>query len=68
MRSYLYCVVNHSSGLHVTRRVQRYEGNIGSEKVLTKSGFVLDKIVPNAYEIGGQLYADHIYQRINIVT
>ncbi|ENK2328202.1 GNAT family N-acetyltransferase [Vibrio vulnificus] len=38
------------------------EGNIGSEKVLTKVGFVLDRIVPQAYEIGGHLYADHVYQ------
>tara|TARA_Y100001956_G_scaffold42368_1_gene41355 strand:+ start:998 stop:1507 length:510 start_codon:yes stop_codon:yes gene_type:complete len=37
------------------------EGNIGSEKVLTKSGFTLKKVVPEAYEIGGKLYADHIY-------
>ncbi|EPW4453947.1 GNAT family N-acetyltransferase, partial [Vibrio vulnificus] len=38
------------------------EGNIGSEKVLTKVGFVLDRIVPQAYEIDGHLYADHVYQ------
>ncbi|POB07048.1 GNAT family N-acetyltransferase, partial [Vibrio vulnificus] len=38
------------------------EGNIGSEKVLTKVGFVLDRIVPQAYEIGGHLYADHVYK------
>ena len=37
------------------------EGNIGSEKVLTKSGFALQKVVPDAYTIGGKKYADHIY-------
>ncbi|ELL0561952.1 GNAT family N-acetyltransferase, partial [Vibrio vulnificus] len=40
------------------------EGNIGSEKVLAKVGFVLDRIVPQAYEIGGNLYADHVYQYV----
>ncbi|HAS6253667.1 TPA: GNAT family N-acetyltransferase, partial [Vibrio vulnificus] len=24
--------------------------------------FVLDRIVPQAYEIGGHLYADHVYK------
>jgi RimJ/RimL family protein N-acetyltransferase len=38
------------------------EGNIGSEKVLTKCGFSLKEIIPDAYEIGGKWYADHIYQ------
>lgn len=38
------------------------EGNIASEKVLTKCGFSLKEIIQNAYEIGGRLYADHIYQ------
>lgn len=38
------------------------EGNIGSEKVLTKTGFVLHQVVPDAYQIGGKLYADHIYR------
>jgi RimJ/RimL family protein N-acetyltransferase len=37
-------------------------GNIGSEKVLAKSGFTLHHIVSDAYEIGGQKYADHIYR------
>lgn len=37
------------------------EGNVSSEKVLTKSGFSLKEVVPEAYEIGGKLYADHIY-------
>ncbi|WP_246616505.1 GNAT family N-acetyltransferase [Thaumasiovibrio subtropicus] len=37
------------------------QGNVGSEKVLTKSGFILNEVVPNAYEIGGERYADHIY-------
>lgn len=37
------------------------EGNIGSEKVLIKSGFTLKNITPEAYKIGDTLYADHIY-------
>ncbi|MDA9556886.1 GNAT family N-acetyltransferase [Vibrio sp.] len=37
------------------------EGNIGSEKVLLKSGFQLQEIVKDAYEIGGRQFADHIY-------
>ena len=37
------------------------QGNIGSEKVLTKNGFSLKKVVPEAYKIGGKWYADHIY-------
>jgi len=36
-------------------------GNIGSEKVLAKAGFVLTKVVPNAYQIGDNWYADHHY-------
>ena len=44
------------------------EGNIGSEKVLTKVGFSLTKVVPEAYQIGGKLYADHIYNYENIVS
>ncbi len=36
-------------------------GNVGSERVLTKCGFELTKTVPNAYEIAGKRYADHIY-------
>ncbi|MBM5193805.1 GNAT family N-acetyltransferase [Vibrio parahaemolyticus] len=44
------------------------EGNVGSDKVLTKSGFTLHRIVPNAYEIGGQMYADHVYIMGKIVT
>ncbi|MDN3679986.1 GNAT family N-acetyltransferase [Vibrio tapetis subsp. quintayensis] len=43
------------------------EGNIGSEIVLTKCGFTLKDVIPNAYEIGGKLYADHIYQCEKIV-
>lgn len=39
------------------------EGNIGSERVLIKCGFTLKNVVDNAYEIGGQWYADHHYQR-----
>ncbi|MBR9727778.1 GNAT family N-acetyltransferase [Shewanella intestini] len=38
------------------------EGNIGSEKVLIKCGFSLKDVIPNSYNIGGKLYADHIYQ------
>ncbi len=44
------------------------EGNVGSEKVLAKSGFTLHRIVPDAYEIGGQRYADHVYIMGRIVT
>lgn len=51
----------HSFGAIVT------EGNIGSEKVLTKSGFTLKQVVPQAYEIGGKLYADHIYSYESMV-
>lgn len=36
-------------------------GNIGSEKVLTKCGFTLTKVIPDAYCIKGMLYDDHIY-------
>ncbi|KPM92806.1 GNAT family N-acetyltransferase [Vibrio sp. 1557] len=44
------------------------EGNVGSEKVLIKSGFALKTVVPNAYKIGGKLYADRIYCLEDIVT
>lgn len=44
------------------------EGNISSEKVLINSGFSLREIVPNNYEIGGELYADRIYIIENIAT
>jgi RimJ/RimL family protein N-acetyltransferase len=44
------------------------EGNIGSEKVLLKCGFQLDHIIPDAYEIGGELFADHVYSRDDKVT
>ena len=37
------------------------EGNIGSEKVLLKSGFSLKEVVPDAYTIDAKRYADHIY-------
>ncbi|MDA0150198.1 GNAT family N-acetyltransferase [Vibrio sp. LaRot3] len=37
------------------------EGNIASERVLEKCGFRLGQVVPEAYEIGGRLLADHIY-------
>jgi RimJ/RimL family protein N-acetyltransferase len=51
-----------------THHISRYnavvtEGNIGSERVLIKCGFALRNVVENAYEIGGQWYADHHYQR-----
>ncbi|MDN3682268.1 GNAT family N-acetyltransferase [Vibrio tapetis subsp. quintayensis] len=39
------------------------EGNVGSQRVLLKCGFILENIVDEAYEIGGRLYADHIYRR-----
>lgn len=38
------------------------EGNVASEKTLIKNGFRLLRIEPDAYQIGDQLYADHIYQ------
>ena len=41
------------------------EGNIGSERVLEKCGFTLQKIIPNAYKIGNRLYADHCYRISN---
>lgn len=44
------------------------EGNVASEKVLIKSGFSLKTVIPNAYKIGGKLYADRIYCIENIVT
>lgn len=37
------------------------EGNVASERVLLKVGFMLKNVIPNAYEIGGNLYGDHIY-------
>ncbi|MGR5217712.1 GNAT family N-acetyltransferase [Vibrio harveyi] len=37
------------------------EGNIGSERVLEKCGFKLTEIIPEAYEIGGEKYADRLY-------
>ncbi|MGP8308801.1 GNAT family N-acetyltransferase [Vibrio sp. YIC-376] len=37
------------------------EGNIASERVLEKCGFTLVKVIPDAYEIGGNRYADKIY-------
>ncbi|QUM86226.1 GNAT family N-acetyltransferase [Moritella sp. 28] len=38
------------------------EGNVVSEKVLAKCGFKLDEVIPQAYSIGGVLYADWIYK------
>ncbi len=37
------------------------QGNVGSERVLEKCGFTLERIDPLAYEIGGKRYDDHIY-------
>lgn len=37
------------------------EGNIASKRVLEKCGFVLVKVIPEAYEIGGIRFADKIY-------
>jgi len=41
------------------------EGNIGSERVLEKCGFTLQRIIPNAYQIGDRMYADHCYRISN---
>lgn len=38
------------------------KGNLGSERVLEKSGFALTKIIPDAYVINGVSHTDHIYQ------
>lgn len=38
------------------------EGNVASEKVLAKCGFKLNEVIPQAYSIGGVLYADRIYK------
>ena len=38
------------------------EGNSASEKVLAKCGFQLYDVIPQAYNIGGILYADRIYK------
>ncbi|MDO6707547.1 GNAT family N-acetyltransferase [Photobacterium sp. 1_MG-2023] len=51
-----------TQGLHQMRAVVT-EGNVASERVLEKCGFTLKEKIPLAYEIGGHLYADHIYQR-----
>ncbi|WP_417762616.1 GNAT family N-acetyltransferase [Shewanella sp.] len=39
------------------------EGNEASAQVLLKNGFVLTRVIPDTYEIGGRLYADHIFTR-----
>ncbi|SJL83892.1 GNAT family N-acetyltransferase [Vibrio palustris] len=44
------------------------EGNVNSERVLVKSGFTLTQIVPDAYEIGGKQYCDHIYHLNNTIS
>lgn len=41
------------------------EGNFASEKLLAKCGFKLNEVKPQAYRIGGILYADRIY-KLNI--
>jgi len=38
------------------------EGNGASETVLAKCGFKLNEVIPQAYNIGGVLYADRIYK------
>lgn len=38
------------------------EGNAASERVLTKCGFVLERITANAHRIGGENFADHLYR------
>lgn len=40
-------------------------GNAASERVLEKSGFQLSHVDPDAYSIGGKLYADHVF-KLNI--
>lgn len=37
------------------------EGNIASERVLEKCGFTLKRVIPDAYEIGGNRHDDKIY-------
>ncbi|GAD89891.1 putative acetyltransferase [Vibrio halioticoli NBRC 102217] len=37
------------------------EGNIASERVLTKAGFTLIRTIGDASTIGNQRYADHMY-------
>ncbi len=39
------------------------EGNMASERVLGKCGFQLQQVVPAAYQIGGQVYADRYFVR-----
>ncbi|WP_261818220.1 GNAT family N-acetyltransferase [Vibrio gallicus] len=39
------------------------QGNIASERVLHKCGFRLQKIIPDVYQMRGQLYSDLIYER-----
>jgi RimJ/RimL family protein N-acetyltransferase len=38
------------------------QGNVASEKVLTKAGFVLDKVQRDSYMIAGKLYDDIFYK------
>ena len=38
------------------------EGNSTSERLLVKCGFQLNEVIPQAYNIGGILYADRIYK------
>ncbi|MGF1720785.1 GNAT family N-acetyltransferase [Vibrio kyushuensis] len=44
------------------------EGNFSSERVLLKCGFRLKEVIPDAYDIGGKVYADNIYSIENIDT
>ncbi len=38
------------------------DGNIASEKVLTKTGFVLDRVQSDSHMVGGRLYDDIFYK------
>lgn len=52
-----------STTYHISQyRAVVTEGNNGSEKVLTKCGFTLHHIQPDAHRIGNNLFADHIYR------
>lgn len=44
------------------------KGNVGSEKVLIKCGFMLTQIEPNAYSINGKLYDDHIFSLEKLIV
>jgi len=59
----LQAVLDYAASEHAVREFKAVvtEGNIGSEKVLEKCGFQLIEKQPDAYAIGGILYADHHY-------